>query len=501
MKKIFCFVLVAVFVASVFPFAAFATGPTNYTYTYNQWNTPIPSPDAYRVTAYILGQHLYFNGENLGQFREPQDLHAHGNLLYLADTGNNRIIVLEFFEDTTFEVVDVRTYATWPDGNTTTFNRPHGIFVSDWYASRGEIWIADTNNQRILHLDENWNVITEIGHPGVDGDSLLSADSDFLPSKVAVDFSGRLFVQVRHVNRGLMEFDRDGTFAGYMGAPDVHVGPVDQFWRAIATPEMRAAMMLNIPVEYNNLHIDSEGFIFVTTAQEDVQPVARLNAMGSDIMIRNGWEYPVGDLWWGTGANRSGPSEFVAVTTLPNDLFLVFDRNRGRLFVYDSQGHLLYVWGGPGNREGFFEFPTAVASMGFTIFALDGGIGPNFGALTRFDLTDYGQLIKDALDMYQRGLYEESYLYWNDVLRMNGNFGLAYIGIARAHLRMGNYREAMHFFRLQSDYRNHGRAFNFYRRIWMEQNFWMIALGVGVLLVVPPVVKRVIKIRREIKNS
>ena len=162
---------------------------------------------------------------------------------------------------------------------------------------------------------------------------------------------------------------------------------------------------------------------------------------------------------------------------------------------------MLYIWGGPGNREGFFTFPTALENMGHTIFALDGGMGNNFAALTRFDLTEYGALINEALDMYQRGLYEESYGIWNEVLRINGNFGLAYIGIARARLRQGHYREAMDYFRLQNDYRNYGRAFGFYRRIWMENYFWIFALGLGILIVVPPVVKKVIKVRREIKET
>jgi hypothetical protein len=492
-----CYFLISILIFGAFPVFA---EPTHYTYAYNEWGVPIPSPDAYKVSAYILGQHLYFNGENIGAFRMPQDIHAHENLLYLADSGNHRIIILEFFEDTSFEVVDIKTYA-YLNGEPTYFNNPHGIFVSPWQANAGQIWIADTDNQRVLHLDENWNVITEILHPGIYGISLLDEESDFLPSKLAVDFSGRLFVQTRHINRGLMEFDRYGVFAGYMGAPPVQVGIVDRFFRFFMTQEQRERSLLHVPREYTNLSIDHEGFIYVTTASEGVDPVARLNAMGDDVLIRNGWADPVGDLWVGTGADRSGPSELVAVTALPNNSFVVFDRNRGRLFAYDQQGQMLYIWGGPGNREGFFTFPTAVDNMGYTIFALDGGTGANFAALTRFDLTEYGALINEALDMYQRGLYEESYDIWNEVLRINGNFGLAYIGIARALLRQGEYREAMEYFRLQNDYKNYGRAFGFYRRIWMENYFWIFALGLGVLMVVPPVVKKIIKVRREINES
>jgi hypothetical protein len=303
-----------------------------------------------------------------------------------------------------------------------------------------------------------------------------------------------------------MEFDRYGVFAGYMGAPDVVVSIVDQLWRMTFTQYQRERTILFVPVEYNNLAIDHEGFIFATTASDDVYPVVRLNAMGDDIMIRN-WivnnseAVPLGDLWTGTGADRSGASVLIDVTALPNNVFVVFDRNRGRLFAYDAQGHMLFAWGGPGNREGFFTFPTALDSMGFTLFALDGGIGPNFASLTRFDLTEYGQLITAALDMYQRGLYEESYDIWQEVLRINGNFGMAYIGIARALLRQGYYRDAMGFFRQPNDFRNFGRAFGFYRRIWMERNFWIFALVIGVLMIVPPVVKKVRKVRKEIRES
>jgi tetratricopeptide (TPR) repeat protein len=103
--------------------------------------------------------------------------------------------------------------------------------------------------------------------------------------------------------------------------------------------------------------------------------------------------------------------------------------------------------------------------------------------------------------MYQRGMYDESYFYWNEVLRINGNFGLAYIGIARALLRQGYYRDAMRFFQLQNHFVGYGRAFGFYRREWMEDYFWMFAIGLGVLMVVPPIIRKIRKVRKEIRES
>jgi lipoprotein signal peptidase len=68
-------------------------------------------------------------------------------------------------------------------------------------------------------------------------------------------------------------------------------------------------------------------------------------------------------------------------------------------------------------------------------------------------------------------------------------------------LRRGYYQEAMHHFRLQNDARNFGRAFGFFRRQWMEENFWMFALALGILMIVPPVVKKTRSVLKEIRES
>ena len=495
MKKLTCILLTFVFaIFPTLPVIASGTGPTNYTYTYNEWGVPVPSPDAYRVTAFMLGADFEFNGESIGHFFRPQDLAVHNDLLYVMDTGNNRVVVIRAYEDGTHQVVDV-VYYVYLDGVPTGFNSPYGIFVSDWPATRGEIWIADTRNQRILHVDSEWNVLTEILQPT--DLTLMEEEFDFLPQKIAVDFSGRVFAQVLHVNRGLMEFSPEGEFVGYMGAPPVVVTIVEQFWRMVATRAQRERRIQWTPVEYNNVHIDREGFLFVTTSSPAVDPVRRLNILGEDIMIRNGFTDPVGDLWISHSGPRHGPSIFIDVTSLPNNTFVVFDATRGRFFAYDSQGNLLYVWGGPGYRQGFFEFPVAVESMGFTLFALDAATT----AITRFDLTEFGTLINQGLAYYQRGLYEESAAYWQEVRRLNGNFGMAYIGIARAYLRQGYYRRAMHYFRIQRDAVNYGRAFSFYRREWVERNFWMFAVAAGILIFIPPIVKTVKSIRKELKEA
>ena len=469
--------------------AAFIIAPTqdvlaSYTYTYDHWGIPTPSPDAYRPTAFILGDTF-----GIGHFRNPRGLHVSGDQMFVVDTGNNRIVHIQINEDTTYSLIDV-IYGIVINGTLSTFNNPMDVFLTHW----GDIFIADTDNQRIIQVDNDWNLINQIYQPS---GSIEGFGDNFLPENIAVDRAGRVFVQARHINRGLVEFDNAGNFTGFMGANEVVVSPWDQFWRLIATQEQRARMELFVPTEYNNVGIDREGFLWVTNSTTQGDPIRRLNSMGQDVMIRNGHEDPIGDLWYGTAGNIAGPSQFIDSTALPNGTVAVFDSTRGRIFSYDFQGNLLYVFGGVGNRDGHFLQPAALESSGFVLFALDA----HAGAVTRFDLTPYGQMINDALTLYHRGAYDESAALWQEVLRMNGNFGPAYIGIARAYLRLGYYREAMAYFASQSDARNYGRAFGFYRQIWVEEHFWIFASAVGVLIIVPPVIRIGKKVKKDIEEA
>jgi len=460
--------------------------PTNFTYTYDFWGEQVSSPDAYFVSAFILGSEL-----GVGDFRDPQGLFIceRENLIYVADSGNNRIVVIEAREGGEHVAVNV-VYYVLIDGEQSHFLYPMDVFVS----RAGFIYIADTNNHRALRLDRDWNYVFSVTRP--DDESFEEAWV-FRPGKLVVDFSNRMFVQAIGINRGLMEFDHRGNFVGYMGANRVQVTLVDRIWRMLSTQEQRARQLLFVPTEYNNVTLDRSGFIFATSATGGVDPVRRLNAMGQDILIRNGHTDPIGDLVYGNAGGRTGPSRFIDVATFPNDSFACFDRVRGRIFVYDFQGNLLYAFGGVGPRQGHFEAPVALDSLGFSLFALDS----RTAAITRFDLTLYGQLVNDALYYYRRGNYERSAYMWDQVLRMNGNFELAYIGIARAALRQGDYRTAMRYFRLMNHREGFSRAFQRYRVQWVESNLWFILLALAVLVGVPKIVKFGVRTFKEIRAA
>jgi len=468
-----CFIAVPVF-----------SEPTNYTYNYDYWDEYVASPDAYRVSNYILGTSL-----GIDNFRDPQGLFIRENRIYICDSGNDRILLVEVDGNGNHILVKTVT-SVFINGVESHFKSPSDIFES----RDGFLYVADTSNNRILKLDTDWNYIFSITRPD---DESLDDFVEFQPLKLIVDFANRIFVQVRYVNKGLMEFDSRGNFNGYIGANKVAFDFIDYVWKLISTQAQKDRMMLFVPTEYNNLAIDNDGFIYVTNSTADVDPVRRLNAMGQDILIRNGYYDPIGDVDFGTAGGITGPSRFIDVVAFDNDSYACFDRTRGRIFMYDFQGNLLYAFGGLGNREGCFTMPVALDRMGTSLYALDS----RTAALTFFELTAYGAKINKALDEYKAGRYESSAREWEDVLKMNGNYDLAYIGIGRAALRQGDYKKAMKYFKLKHYRIGYSKAFQLYRKQVMEENLWKILLILAILIIVPSAVKRSVKLVREIKEA
>lgn len=303
-----------------------------------------------------------------------------------------------------------------------------------------------------------------------------------------------------------MEFTKDGTFTGYIGASPVTVSFIQRIWRKIQTKAQRARTKQYVPTEYNNVSMDSNGFLYVTTgsltdaeiAVGNGKPVRKLNSMGTDILIRNGNFYPIGDIHPGNSKSISGASAFVDVVTFENETYACLDKTRGKIFVYDFQGNLLYAFGKPGMNEGCFQNPSALVKLNEeTIAVLDRFCG----TITIFVMSDYGKLVNEALSLYRVGLYDESADIWREVLKYNGNCELAYVGIGRSLLRQGEYKKAMDNFEIVRDSRNYSKAYKYYREQVVEENIVWFIVVLAALIIVPKLIRKVIRVRKEIREA
>ena len=466
---------------------------TSYTYGYDYWEDVQESPDAYRVKAVIDSITLGLDGETK-KLNKPQSLFVRNSDLYIVDTTNNRILQVAVKDDT-YTLTRIIDHAAGADPE--TFDSPYDVFVD----AEDNIYVADYGNQRVIMMDRDLNRIKEFVKPT---DSTFDQKLDFLPKKITVDVAGRLYAIVTNVNKGLVKYEADTTFTGYIGASPVSVSMAEYIWkRYFQTKEQRDASAAFVPTEYENLYIDRDNFIYTTTTTfseydlkwDKAKPIRRLNGLGTDILIKNDHFPPIGDLYWLEGdSTYYGPSRLTDITVLDNEIYVALDRIRGRLFGYDNQGVMLWAFGTRGGTNGAFARAISIEHMGTDLYVLD----ESKNSVTVFTPTEYGQMIYRATALYQQGEYEQSAEEWRNVMRMNANYALAFRGIGRAILRENRFEEAMEYFRLAHDNENYGRAFKLYRKEWVEKNVGWILLALAAVILIPLAVGRIRKMKREV---
>ena len=446
-----------------------------YTYNFDYWGEIMEAPDAYRVGETVTSASL-----GLGiPMSAPQSLCASGETLYVVDRGNNRILELNRRQGK-FGLVRIIDHVDGADPG--TFSSPNDIAVD----ADGNLYVADTNNHRVVVMDRKLSHIKSFTKPT---DSTFDQNNDFLPSKVVVDSAGRVFVNATNVNKGLVKFEADGTFAGFIGANKVTYNLWDYIWKTfLSTKEQRAQQAAFVPTEYKNIYMDRDGFIYATNINfsesellgDAAHPIRRLNSLGDDILIKNDRYPPIGDLYWSEGLavnDYHGPSKLFDITVLDNDIYVAVDRMRGRVYGYDPQGIMLWAFGTRGNTERAFNGAVSIEHMGTDLIVLD-----EFSArITVFRATEYGQLIYRASEQYLRGDYDGSAATWREVQKLNANYTPAYIGIGRAQMRQDDFTGAMENFKKAHSRMNYSKAYRYYRQEWMERNILWVAAAILAL--------------------
>ena len=475
------------------------------TYTYSIDGLPMKSPMAYSADM-ILSAHDMGLPAKTGiaddRFQEASDLSAdeEGNL-YVTDTKNNRIVVL----NKSYEVTSI--IDSWVEnGEKKTFNTPKSVFVSKRNVSvdpaddpdqGSRIYVCDRNNQQIVVFDRAYNFVETITQP----DTPLIEEGEFTPIAVAVDKYGRIFVISDSIYEGVVVLSSEGDFTGFIGAQKVTYTLLDQIWRNFQTEEQRKASIKNVSVTYNNIAVDDDGFIYVTNSQikkesqysaltsktSTYSPVKKLNSTGVEIMKRNGFFDPGGEVV--DSFNVQKVSVITDVTLGPEGSWTILDSSRSRLFTYDEDGNLLFAFGDKGSQLGNADSVVAVTYQivdgVYRLCILDNNSSGY--KITVYTPTEYCDTIIDALRNQNAHNYDASIDYWQDLLTANNNFDLAYIGIGKALHSQGEYEEAYNMLKKAYDTDYSSKAFAEMRTEFVED--WILLIVVGAIAIIVGLVK------------
>lgn len=406
----------------------------------------------------------------IGPFDTPEDLFAaEDDTLYIVDSGNGRVIRMNR---------DKKVLLTFGDEEGPgKLNTPKGVFVT----KSGDIYVADTGNRRIARYDAAGKYVGQFLKP----DSPLLGDNFiFSPSKVAVDKRGYLFVVSEGASQGLLQISPEGRFAGFFGANHLKWSLGRFITKLIATQEQKAQMATEKPPEFSNLFADTEGFYYTTSVGIHINQVKRLSTVGVDILNGDGpggatdEENTYGDYQLPTTNFAPAFESFVDVTVSGTGMITALDSVTGKAFQYDQIKNLLFIFGGIGEQKGLFKVPSSIAETSDgTIYIADKGRH----RIDLFKPTPFGNKVHEASFLHTEGKYQEAMPIWQEVLRMNASYSIAYSGIGRALLKSENYAEAMKYFKLGKDKYGYSEALPEYLKVKVREHFEEIAGGAAAI--------------------
>ncbi|MBE6644087.1 MAG: hypothetical protein E7612_01755 [Ruminococcaceae bacterium] len=508
MKKIGTIILLALVVVMTFgAFSSFASEPYT-TYTYSIDGKPLESPTAYRADSVVDAIDMNISKYSAeGGLKSAADVTTDDQAnVYIADTGNNRVVVLDKY----YKAKAVIDSYTDEYGRTQTFSYPEGVFVHTQVdENNGEttryLYICDTANFRIVvfreTLDGSFVYDRTLDKPET---PLLPLEA-YKPAAVAVDLYGRIFVVSKACYEGVIVMSSEGDFTGFIGVQKVTYSLIDMIWRRFQSSEERATAVKNLADPYNNITVDEDGFVYVTMEPSTPggkseqysaiksktaasSPVKKLNASGKEIMKRNGFFDPGGEVDVLSGMEVS---VIVDVAVGKEGSWTILDKSRSRTFTYDQNGNLLFAFGDEGEQLGNIAENKAMAiayqTIGdvYNLLLLDNDTSGC--RLTVYTPTPYCDTIISALRNQNEHNYSESIFFWQDVLTQNNNFDLAYIGIGKALFNQGKYDEAQAMFESAYETDYHDKAFMEIRKQIIQK--WLLPMIIAAIVVIVLIVK------------
>lgn len=412
----------------------------------------LPIPETYTVEKSIK------NLGNYGAFSKAEDIFYKDNFLYIADTGNNRVLKMTTDGAVKLEITSVGGVA---------LNGPKGVFVDN----SGQIWIADTGNLRIVVVDSE----------GKDVKILYKPDSEVLNESVTFDIEKLVVNDMGYIfalkGAYMMKMNSKNEFLNYMGAMNVDFSLTRLLIRTFGTKAQQESTEKVEPTAYNNFCIGADGNIYGVLSDGTSGQIRRLNSVGENTYP----EKDYGFMFFEQGSLYPTEPTFKDIAVDKNGIVTVIDKNTGLIYQYDTEGNLLTTFGGKGSRKGMFDVPVSiVVDEAGRLYVLDN----NANNIQVFAPTSFIDLVHEAIILQAGGYYEESKSYWEDVLDIDSNYSLAHKAIGKILFKEGKYKESMDHYKQADDTEGYSNSFSENRHNFFRDYFFLLIVIILVAVII-----------------
>lgn len=241
--------------------------------------------------------------------------------LYVADSRNHRIVHL----DTAGKLINAwGTFADAAQGQAPggTFNEPWGVAVGP----DGSVYVTDTWNHRVQKFGADGKFISMWGYFG----QAEKPEAFWGPRGIAVDAVGHVYVTDTG-NKRVVIFDANGVYVNEFGGAGMDLGLFDE------------------PV---GLAVDSAGRVYVADTWNRRVQVFEYDAVNLAYRVMSSWDVSA---WYGSSLENK---PFLALA--PNGDVFITDPEGFRVVQFTSTGELVRAWGELGMAPSGFGLASAV---------------------------------------------------------------------------------------------------------------------------------------------
>ena len=440
------------------------------TYTLDRDNELVETSEAYEAVEMIRN---LSDGTTL---KSAKDMFIDSDdYMYIADTGNKRVVILDENLDVLFSFGD------------DVLVKPLGIFVQDDLIYVADYGLGLTNSDigaiYVWSFDKTEdtleNAISLVNTFQTPTSSILEADNFlFRPTKIAVDKNHTMYIVNEGTTSGVLMVNSNNRFIDYFASNSLKLSLWERFERIVYQYNDNVNLTKHIPTPVYNVTIDGKGYFYTITQnnQEDESGdnLKKINIGGINYFDDNMFVYNnVVDAWVGDVEN------IYCVTS------------SGFLFEYDNLGNLLFAWGGKGvgnDKLGLLLSASSIAvDSKNNIYVIDDNSNRN--SIQIFRETPFAKKVHEALDLYNNAEYSESIEVWNEVLRYNSMLDIAYRGLGLGYMMDHEYDKALDNFAISRDQENYSEAFWEVRNLFLLNNMSTIIYLIFGFLIVFNVIK------------